>query len=130
MSKHSTRALIVAALSLGVVGVGCGADREGAQVGQAENIAVGEEATYEYLVPFGSGNRLDSGEILDIMPQELTVKVGESIRIVNDDIRDFMIGPFFVMAGQTLAMRFTNPGTIEGVCEINPEGKFVITVLE
>ena len=81
-------------------------------------------------MPFGSGNRLDSGEILDIMPQELTVKVGESIRIVNDDIRDFMIGPFFVMAGQTLAMRFTNPGTIEGVCEINPEGKFVITVLE
>jgi hypothetical protein len=130
MSRRSTTALIAAVLTLGVVGVGCGADREGTRVGQAENIAAGEEATYEYLVPFGSGNRLDSGEILDIMPQELTVRVGESIRIVNDDIRDFMIGPFFVMAGQTLAMRFTNPGTIEGVCEINPEGKFVITVLE
>jgi len=58
------------------------------------------------------------------------VEMGESIRIDNDDIRDYMIGPFFVMAGQTLAMRFTQPGTIEGVCQINPEGKFTITVVE
>ena len=129
MRRHTivSSALVVA---LGVLAVGCGTDREGTQIGQAENITANEEATYEYNVPFGTGNRLDSGEIIDIMPQELSVKVGESIRIVNDDIRDFMIGPFFVMAGQTLAMRFTNPGTIEGVCQINPEGKFVITVSE
>ena len=123
-------AVAVLALTLGIVGTGCGTDRDGTQIGQAENITANEEATYEYNVPFGTGNRLDSGEVIDIMPQELSVKVGESIRIVNDDIRDFMIGPFFVMAGQTLAMRFTNPGTIEGVCQINPEGKFVITVVE
>ena len=118
------------ALVLALAGAGCGTDRDGVRIGQAENVAIDEEATYEYNVPFGTGNRLDSGEIIDIMPQELSVKVGESIRIVNDDIRDFMIGPFFVMAGQALAMRFTTPGTIEGVCQINPEGKFVITVTE
>jgi hypothetical protein len=91
-------------------------------VAQAESspIEADDEATYEYNVPFGTGNRIDSGEVVEIMPQRLTVKVGESIRIVNDDIRDYMIGPFFVMAGQTLAMRFTHKGTIEGVCQINP----------
>ena len=77
----------------------------------------------------GSGNRMDTGEVVEILPSVLQVTVGESICIDNDDIRDYMIGPFFVMAGQTLAMRFTQPGTIEGVCEINPEGKFVITVV-
>lgn len=112
-----------------LVGVGCGGDRDKAKIGQAENVDPNEKATYEYNVPFGTGNRMDSGEVVEIMPSDLQVTVGESIRIDNDDIRDYMIGPFFVMAGQTLAMRFTQPGTIEGVCEINPEGKFVITVV-
>jgi hypothetical protein len=128
MKRAAVAALL--ALSFGVVAVGCGPDRPTTQVGQAENITPNEKATYEYRVPFGTGNRLDSGEVLDVMPQQLDVRVGESIRIINDDIRDYMIGPFFVMAGQTLAMRFTHVGTIEGVCQINPEGKFVITVSE
>ena len=79
-------------------------------------------------MPFGTGNKLDSGKVISIMPQTLDVTVGESIRIVNDDVRDYMIGPFFVAAGQTLAMRFTHKGTIRGVCQINPEGEFIINV--
>ena len=83
-----------------------------------------------HTVPFGTGNRLDGGEVIEIMPQTLQVKVGESIRINNDDIRDFMIGPFFVAGGQTLAMRFTHPGRLSGICLVNPEGEFVIEVTE
>lgn len=129
MSSRRLAAAAAACLSLLAV-TSCGGDRDKAKIGQAENVSASEAATYEYNVPFGTGNRMDSGEVVEIMPSTLTVKVGESIRIDNDDIRDYMIGPFFVMAGQTLAMRFTQPGTIEGVCQINPEGKFVITVVE
>ena len=56
--------------------------------------------------------------------------IDESIRIVNDDIRDYMIGPFFVTAGQSLAMRFTQPGELSGICQMNPEGEFLINVTE
>lgn len=129
MNRRRVAGAAVVVLSLLAVG-GCGGDRDRAKVGQAENVSPNDKATYEYNVPFGTGNRMDSGEVVEIMPSTLTVKVGESIRIDNDDIRDYMIGPFFVMAGQTLAMRFTQPGTIEGVCQINPEGKFTITVVE
>lgn len=129
-----SRLLVAAALASGLLTVatlaGCGGERDQVTIGQAQSADPTEKATYEYNVPFGTGNRMDSGEVVEIMPSDLRVTVGESIRIDNDDIRDYMIGPFFVMAGQTLAMRFTNPGTIEGVCEINPEGKFVITVVE
>jgi hypothetical protein len=62
------------------------------------------------------------------MPQHLDVKVGDSIRIKNQDGRDYMIGPFFVTAGQELAMRFTQPGELSGVCQMNPEGEFLINV--
>jgi hypothetical protein len=39
-----------------------------------------------------------------------------------------MIGPFYVTAGQSLAMRFTHAGELSGVCSMNPEGEFVIKV--
>lgn len=128
------RPLATGLLLLALVGTttACFGDSRDSGVAQAESSPIGadDDATYEYKVPFGTGNRIDSGEVVEIMPQQLTVKVGESIRIVNDDIRDYMIGPFFVMAGQTLAMRFTHKGTIKGVCEINPEGEFIIDVIE
>ena len=129
MKLHPSLAL-VAATSLTMALASCGGDRESDGIGRTENVAADATVTYEYRVPFGTGERIDSGEVVEIMPSELTVQVGESIRIINDDLRDYMIGPFFVMAGQTLAMRFTNPGVIEGVCQVNPEGRFAITVLE
>ena len=124
-----TRALIAGALALTLTATACGVSRDSG-IGGAESSPIGSKdpATYEYKVPFGTGNKIDSGEVVSIMPQTLDVKVGESIRIVNDDIRDYMIGPFFVSAGQTLAMRFTHKGTIKGVCQINPEGEFIINV--
>ena len=33
-------------------------------------------------------------------------------------------------AGQTLAMRFTHPGELSGLCLVSPEGEFVIKVTE
>ncbi|MEI7548007.1 MAG: hypothetical protein WCK21_08120 [Actinomycetota bacterium] len=117
-------------LAFGTLTSACFGSDRGSGVGGAESSPIGpaDAATYEYKVPFGTGNKLDSGETIAIMPQTLDVKVGESIRIVNDDIRDYMIGPFFVASGQTLAMRFTHKGTIKGVCQINPEGEFIINV--
>lgn len=116
--------LVGAAMTLAVTA--CGQERSGAV--QASPIGPDDTATYEYKVPFGTGNRLDAGEVIDVMPQTLNVKVGESIRIINDDVRDYMIGPFFVTAGQTLAMRFTQPGKLTGVCLVNPGGEFTINV--
>jgi plastocyanin len=87
-----------------------------------------EKATYEYEIPYGTSVKIDQGQQVDLMPQHLDVKVGDSIRIRNKDGRDYMIGPFFVTAGQELAMRFTQPGELSGVCQMNPEGEFLINV--
>ena len=87
-----------------------------------------EVATYEYVVPYGTSVRIDQGQLVDIMPRLLEVKVNQSIRIRNRDGRDYTIGPFFVGAGQTLAMRFTHEGQLSGMCTMNPEGEFLIKV--
>ena len=127
MSRTSVRRAAAACLVAFLL-VACGEDRKG-EIG-TNQLSGADAATYEYVVPFGTGNRLDGGEIIELMPAELNVKVGESIRIRNQDIRDYMIGPFFVTAGQILAMEFTHPGELSGVCVVGAGGSFVITVTE
>ncbi len=87
-----------------------------------------DAATYEYVIPLGAGDALDAGEPLEILPGELTVKVGETIRIVNEDVRGHNVGPWFVGAGETVSQRFSSPGEFEGVCTVHPSGQLVLVV--
>jgi len=85
-------------------------------------------ATYEYVIPQGAGEALDAGTPLTILPAELEVRVGETIRIVNGDDRGHSVGPFFVGANETLTQRFSSPGEFVGVCTVHPSGEFVLVV--
>lgn len=87
-------------------------------------------ADYHYVIPEGTGDRMDRGEPVDILPLELDVHVGETIRIENHDHRTHAIGPFSVGAGQTLAQRFASAGTLQGVCTVHPDGKLTLVVRE
>lgn len=84
--------------------------------------------TYSYVIPAGTGDRLDAGEPVVIIPAELSVHVGDSISIVNNDDRGHSVGPFFVAAGERLTHEFSERGTIADVCTIHPSGRVTITV--
>ncbi len=127
MRRREFLTAAVGALAMVAV-AGCGNERSDAV--ETKPLAADERATYEYIVPLGTGVRLDNGEVIELMPQRLKAKVGESMRIINDDDRSYMIGPFYVSAGQKLAMRFTQPGTLQGECLVNPEGEFLIEVVK
>ncbi|MGI9579433.1 MAG: cupredoxin domain-containing protein [Microthrixaceae bacterium] len=89
-----------------------------------------EDYDYDYVIPFGTGRRLDGGEEIEIVPAELDVEVGETIRIVNEDVRGAAVGIFWVPAERTVAMEFTTPGTLTGECDVHPSGVFTINVDE
>ena len=132
LRRHLSVLLLAVALpaaSLGLAacdnGDGGGSNVAAAQWGQ---LGADEKATFEYVVPYGTSVKIDQGQQVDLMPQQLDVKVGDSIRITNRDGRDYMIGPFFVTAGSTVAMRFTQAGQLSGICQMNPEGEFLINV--
>jgi hypothetical protein len=123
-----TRRLAVAgvlAFGLAVVGCGGGDDNSGPGIVPAND---SESATYEYVIPLGAGDALDAGTPLEILPAELEVSVGESIRIVNNDERGHNVGPFFVGAHETLSQRFSSAGEFAGVCTVHPSGEFVLVV--
>lgn len=91
-------------------------------------LSIDEAATYEYVIPYGTSVALAAGQTIDLMPSTLAAKVGESIRIVNRDDRDYMVGPFFIAARQTVGMRFTHTGTLVGTCDMNAAGEITITI--
>jgi len=114
-----------AAVALGAL-AGCGSDTSTDPATEA--VAATDAATYEYVIPQGAGEALDAGTPLEILPAELEVRVGETIRIVNEDDRGHSVGPFFVGANETLTQRFSSPGEFVGVCTVHPSGEFVLVV--
>jgi plastocyanin len=117
-------AAVVAVFGAG--GVACGSDADSKP--EAIEASVDGAADHEFVIPLGSARRADKGEHLFIFPSKLVVKVGETIRIVNEDDRMQIVGPFSVGPGQTLTQRFSSPGTFIGVCTTHPDSEFTIVV--
>lgn len=118
---------LAVALLVAVVPLVAACGREGAKV---EVVGGSGPVTHEYVIPFGTYKRLQGGETIELVPQTLKVKVGDSIRIRNDDAYGSQVGIFHVGAGETVTMKFKTPGRLEGECDVHPSGKFVIEVQE
>lgn len=73
-------------------------------------------------IPDGTGFRLAAGEIIELMPAEYQLKVGDSIVIENLDNRIYTVGPFLVRARETLRYTFNEIGRYTGICSLNPTG--------
>ena len=120
-------AAVVVAVALAMAAAGCGGGGRSGALVESELDSV--RADYTYTIPPGTGAIFDSGGSVDILPAELTVHVGEVMRIVNEDDRNHLIGPFYVGAGETLTPRFASPGDYSGLCTVHPSGQFVLRVL-
>lgn len=102
-----------------------GDDSNSVGIGNADDVVSFE---YDYYIPAGTADRIDGGEQVDIVPRELSVNVGEAIRIVNDDDEGHVVGVFYVGAGETLTKQFTAPGELSGSCTVHSAGEFTLLV--
>ena len=119
------RHLAAVAVALALIAAACSDDPDGPLVIE-DPTAV--EADYEYVIPPGTGDRFDAGEVVEILPASLEVQVGEVLRIINQDDREHLVGPFYVGAGETLTQQFANAGDFTGVCTVHPSGQFILRV--
>lgn len=122
--RRRTNALAIVLAVVAVALLGCSQGSPELRVVSADD----GEYDYEYRIPRGTSGRIDAGEEVEIVPQELDVKVGERIRVINDDIRGTAVGIFWVPAGRRVAMEFTTTGTLTGECDVHPSGEFTINV--
>ena len=86
--------------------------------------------TFDYTIPAGTASKIAVGIDPRIMPTEITARVGDTIRIVNEDTSSHTVGTFYVLASTTLTYRFTTAGVFEGVCSATPSDTFILTVLK
>lgn len=121
-----TRALAIAALMLVSLGA-CSGDEQPESIVVTDVDDVGE-FDHEFVIPAGTGDRIQAGEDVEIVPRELVVMVGDSLRIVNEDDQGHAVGVFYVGSGETLTQRFDSPGVLEGLCDIHPSGTFTLRV--
>lgn len=126
--RHRLRATALAgALAFVPIIAACGGDESGGEV-EVTDAADDRAADYSFTIIDGTGEAMDRGEEVEILPAELSVEVGQVLEIVNQDDRGHLVGPFFVGAGETLRQQFASPGTFQGICTVHPSGQFTLTV--
>lgn len=105
--------------------------RDDAEPSNRIEVTRADDATayeHDFLIPPGTADRIAAGQLVEIVPAELVVHVGDAIRIVNSDSQDHVVGVFFVAAGETLTQRFNSEGVLEGECSVHPSGAFTLRV--
>lgn len=123
--RGAAAVLVVVAI---VCGAGCGDDGGDGSSPDIVSVDPNLPADYDFTIPAGAGERIDAGEELDIFPTKLEARVGETIRIVNEDDRGHLVGPFYIAANSTLTQRFASAGRFIGTCSVHPSGDFVLEV--
>lgn len=82
----------------------------------------------EIVVPAGTQDRLEAGEEVVIMPTRLEFRVGDAIRIRNDDDVRQSVGPYLVDAGEEMLLQYGTPGVYEGYCPLSEGERYEIVV--
>jgi plastocyanin len=103
-------------------------DPSGVRIGDADAAT----ATYDwdYTIDPGTAARIAAGEPVEIVPAELTVHVGDTIRIVNNDDANHIVGVFYVAAHSTVTQQFKSEGELSGSCTVHPSGSFTLRVVQ
>ena len=118
-------AIAVGVVALGVTGCGSAPRRPG-----TATVGDDTEATLEYVVPRGTNELISHGANVQIVPNPLVLRVGDVIRIRNQDTVGYTVGPFYVGAGQTMTQIATTPGTFKGICLLHSGEELVVTIQE
>lgn len=97
-------------------------------VGGVWFVLSGGPTDHEYVIPKGTAARLDNGELIEIIPQELDFSAGDTMTVVNNDVADHNVSVTQVPAGETVTYEFPSPGVFDGACSVHPRGSVSITV--
>jgi len=90
----------------------------------------GGSNVYEIVVPLGTGELLAQGETVDVMPAEIRLEVGDTLKIRNEDVVDQEVGPYLVAAGTQFVVQFGAPGLYEGICPLSGSQGYKIVITE
>lgn len=86
-------------------------------------------ADVTYYVPARTGERIDAGEEVEIIPDQISIRVADTLVLINDDDRTHNLGGYNVRAGDTLRINYPRPGLYMNSCSVNPGGLVYVNVV-
>ena len=82
------------------------------------------------VIPDGTAARLVAGEdVGDVLPSRLTLRVGDTLELVNQDSVFHIYGPVSARAGETVRWLLPQVGEFTGLCTSNTERTVTLTVV-
>lgn len=87
--------------------------------------------TYRFTIAKGTQAATESGQaVANPLPTNLTVKVGDSVEITNNDVAPHTYTFLVLRPGETGRYTFHNSGVFTGTCTVGDHKDVSITVIE
>jgi hypothetical protein len=87
--------------------------------------------TYRYTIAKGTQAATESGQpVANPLPTELTIKVGDSVEVTNNDDAPHTYTFLVLRPGETGRYTFHNKGVFTGTCTVGDHKDVSITVIE
>lgn len=115
----------------GCSGGGSGEEARQARSGDGSFVTAGTvvgRADFQWVIPKGTAAKVALIDHDQIFPPVMYAKVGQSIRIVNEDSIGYTVGPFYIGPHQTLEQVFQRTGVFEGACTTHRDGRIVLII--
>ena len=79
-------------------------------------VVISSGSTVEVVIPEGTGEAIDAGEPVDAVPTVIDLGVGDTLRIVNEDTRPHVLGPWTVLPGEEVTYTFDQAEDFSAAC--------------
>lgn len=88
-----------------------------------------DPVTHQYVIPPGTAEKLSNfEEVPGLPPLELNIKVGDTLKIVNNDSVLHEYSFIVVKPGETGEYKFKTKGRFRGACTVGLHAEVVINV--
>jgi len=84
--------------------------------------------TVTFIIPPGTQEKLETGEQVVDFPNEITINVGDTIVIENQDDAVHAFGPFTILPHTTLTKRFETAKVYENTCTFHQDKQMKLVV--
>lgn len=90
-----------------------------------------DPTTYRFTIANGTRAAMDAGQtVTNPLPTALTVKMGDSVEVVNNDVAPHTYTFLVLRPGETGRYTFRNSGVFTGTCTVGDHTEVSITVIE
>lgn len=84
--------------------------------------------TIRITIPAGTAARLAAGQRTSGVPTRIVARVGDTLRLLNSDRSEHMIGPFYVGPRQEMTVPLERAGVYSTTCALQPNHRTEIVV--